>query len=42
MRTDLERRQALVDIRDTVREWGEKLKFSFAQKQTLREDLLAR
>ena len=27
MRTDLERRQALVDIRDTVREWGEKLKF---------------
>ena len=27
MRTDLERRQAFVDIRDTVREWGEKLKF---------------
>ena len=27
MRTDLERRQALVDIRNTVREWGERLKF---------------
>ena len=27
MRTDLERRQALVDIRDTVREWGERLQF---------------
>lgn len=27
MRTDLERKQALKDIRDTIREWGEELEF---------------
>ena len=27
MRTDLERKQALKDVRDTVREWGEELEF---------------
>lgn len=27
MRTDLERKQALKDVRDTIREWGEELEF---------------
>lgn len=35
MRTDLERRQALIDVRNTVREWGHKLDFFLRQEKDL-------
>lgn len=35
MRTDLERRQALRDVRDTIREWGQPLDFFLRSEKDL-------